>query len=86
MLEKAWFDEGTRRKIHVLGKGQDVGQVLQTMIEKQDLPVVYGGELDWKYENEPSLDDAVKEAIGSMPKGPAVFVNGTVAAPGAAPA
>ncbi|ESK91262.1 phosphatidylinositol transporter [Moniliophthora roreri MCA 2997] len=82
----SWFDEGTRRKIHVLGKGRDAGQVLQTMIAKEDLPIVYGGELDWKYENEPSLDDAVREAIGLMPKGPAVFVNGTVAAPGAAPA
>ncbi|KAK7056611.1 hypothetical protein VNI00_002328 [Paramarasmius palmivorus] len=75
----AWFDEGTRRKIHVLGK--DPGQVLQTMIAQEDLPIVYGGSLDWKFENEPSLDDAVKEAIGSMPKGPALFVNGAVTTP-----
>ena len=74
-----WFDEGTRRKIYILGK--DPGATLRTLIEPQDLPKAYGGELDWKFEDEPALDAPAKEAIGEMPKGPAVFVDGKVIQP-----
>ncbi|PSS37087.1 hypothetical protein PHLCEN_2v1126 [Hermanssonia centrifuga] len=73
---KPWFDEGTRNKVYVLGK--DPGPTLRTLIDSRDLPKPYGGELDWKYEDEPFLDDAATEAIGSMPKGPAVFIDGKV--------
>lgn len=76
---KPWFDEGTRNKIFVLGK--DPGPTLRTLIDTQDLPKPYGGELDWKYEDEPSLDAPTKEAIGEMPKGPAVFIDGKVVQP-----
>ncbi|KAI0078216.1 CRAL/TRIO domain-containing protein [Panus rudis PR-1116 ss-1] len=74
-----WFDEGTRRKIHILGK--DPGPTLRTLIEPSDLPKSYGGELDWKFEDEPALDDAAREMIGEMPKGPVVFEDGKVVRP-----
>ncbi|KAI0688840.1 CRAL/TRIO domain-containing protein [Earliella scabrosa] len=76
---KPWFDEGTRRKIYILGK--DPGATLRTLIEPQDLPKAYGGELDWKFEDEPALDDAAKALIGEMPKGPVLFVDGKVVRP-----
>ncbi|KAJ3011324.1 hypothetical protein NUW54_g2211 [Trametes sanguinea] len=74
-----WFDEGTRRKVHVLGR--DPGPTLRTLIDPKDLPKPYGGELDWKFEDEPALDDAAKAVIGEMPKGPVVFENGEVRRP-----
>ncbi len=74
-----WFDEGTRRKVHVLGK--DSGPALRTFIDPQDLPKVYGGELEWKFEDEPAIDDAIRDAIGEMPKGPVVFEDGKIVRP-----
>lgn len=65
--------------MYVLGK--DPGSTLRTLIDAKDLPKPYGGELEWKYEDEPSLDDAAKEAIGEMPKGPAIFLDGKVIKP-----
>jgi len=76
---KPWFDEGTRNKIFVLGK--DPGSVLRKLVDPKDLPMPYGGELDWKYEDEPSLDEATTAAIGEMPKGPTMFVDGQVVKP-----
>ena len=37
--------------------------------------------MEWKFEDEPSLDDAAKELIGEMPKGPVVFEDGNVVRP-----
>jgi len=76
---KNWFDEGTRNKIHVLGK--DPGPVLRNLINSKDLPKAYGGELEWKFEDNPSLDDEAKEVITEMPKGPYIFREGTVQKP-----
>ncbi|KAH9829628.1 CRAL/TRIO domain-containing protein [Rhodofomes roseus] len=76
---KPVFDEGTQRKVHVLGK--DPGPVLRTLIDPQNLPRPYGGELDWKFEDEPSLDEDTKNVIGTMPKGPVEFVDGEVRKP-----
>ena len=45
------------------------------------MPKPYGGELDWRFENEPALDDVTKALIGEMPKGPAVFLDGKVVQP-----
>lgn len=74
-----WFDEGTRSKVHVLGNNP--GEILRTLIDGGDLPKMYGGDLDWKYEDEPSLDDDARNCIGDMPKGPALFVDGAVVKP-----
>jgi hypothetical protein len=68
---QGWFDEGTRRKVHVLGK--DPGPRLYELVDIQNLPKVYGGELEWVFEDEPSLDDDAKAMIGEMAKGPVVF-------------
>ncbi|KAL0960843.1 hypothetical protein HGRIS_005859 [Hohenbuehelia grisea] len=76
---KGWFDEGTRNKIHILGK--DPGPTLRELVNEQDLPKPYGGQLDWAFADEPNLDDDTKSAIGDMPKGPAVFVDGAVTKP-----
>ena len=55
--------------------------MLRTLIDAQNLPRMYGGELEWKYEDEPSLDEDTKNAIGSMPKGPVEFVDGELRKP-----
>ena len=75
---QGWFDEGTRNKIHVLGK--DPGPTLRTLIEEEDLPTPYGGNLDWKFEDEPALDSHARDHIGKMPQGPAAWVDGKVKA------
>ncbi|KAG6876951.1 hypothetical protein C0992_011237 [Termitomyces sp. T32_za158] len=77
---KGWFDEGTRNKIHVLGK--DPGPTLRNLIHAPDLPKPYGGELEWKFEDEPNLDDDAKAALnGIMPKGPVVYADGAAVKP-----
>ncbi|KIL67953.1 hypothetical protein M378DRAFT_73147 [Amanita muscaria Koide BX008] len=73
---KGWFDERTRNKIFVLGK--DPGPKLREMIDPNDLPKVYGGELEWRFGDEPKLDEDAERVIKAMPKGPAIFVDGTV--------
>jgi len=76
---KNWFDEGTRDKIHVLGR--DPGPTLRALIDSKNLPKPYGGELDWQFADEPCLDDEAVQAISEMPKGPAIFVDGKVCRP-----
>ncbi|PFH53280.1 hypothetical protein AMATHDRAFT_1351 [Amanita thiersii Skay4041] len=76
---KGWFDERTRNKIFVLGK--DPGPKLRELIQPKDLPKSYGGELEWKFEDEPSLDEDATQALGQMPRGPVTFINGSVTTP-----
>ncbi|GLB45504.1 putative CRAL TRIO domain-containing protein [Lyophyllum shimeji] len=76
---KGWFDEGTRNKIHVLGK--DPGTKLRDLVDARNLPKPYGGELEWKFEDEPSLDEDAKAALGQMPKGPVIFADGKTLKP-----
>lgn len=54
---------------------------MRELINRSDLPKVYGGDLEWSYEDEPALDDDAKAAIGEAPKGPAAFVGGVVTKP-----
>ena len=42
---------------------------------------MYGGELDFKFEDEPNLDQAAKDAIGEVPKGPVIFMDGAIVRP-----
>lgn len=58
-----------------------MGSKLQEIIDAKDLPKAYGGELDWKYEDAPSLDEDAQKALGEMPKGPIIFVDGAPARP-----
>ncbi|KAG5653654.1 hypothetical protein H0H81_011614 [Sphagnurus paluster] len=76
---KGWFDEGTRSKIHVLGK--DPGPTLRDLVHADDLPKSYGGELPWTFEDEPQLDHDAKAVLKEMPKGPVVFVDAVVSKP-----
>jgi len=73
-----FFDEGTRRKVHVLGA--EPGVTLREIVKPEDLPRIYGGELEWKYENEPILDSEVQEMIGekTLPPGPLVWEDSKV--------
>ena len=73
---KGWFDENTRNKIQVLGNDPEMN--LRKLIDAKDLPKSYGGKLEWKFEDEPSLDDAAKAILGEMPKGPFLFLEGKV--------
>lgn len=54
---------------------------MRHLIDSEDLPKPYGGELEWEYGNEPSLDGESRKVIGEMPKGPALFVDGAVTRP-----
>ncbi|KAJ7695761.1 CRAL/TRIO domain-containing protein [Mycena rosella] len=76
---KGWFDQGTRNKIHILGKNP--AETLLTLLDAENLPRQYGGTLEWEFFSEPDLDAATKDAIREMPKGPAIFVDGAVARP-----
>ncbi|KAF8272637.1 CRAL-TRIO domain-containing protein [Lactarius quietus] len=78
---KAWFDEGTRNKVHVLGA--DPGPVLLRLMDADSLPQVYGGTLPFTFEDEPVLDTPARELLGSdeIPHGPLVFVDGKVVRP-----
>ncbi len=66
-----------RSKICVFG--HDPGTALCEFIYPKDLPKNYGGELDWKFEGEPLLDEDAKQVLGELPKGPFTFVDGRVA-------
>lgn len=70
---KRALDTGTQGKIFVLGN--QPGSQLKELISPEDLPKVYGGELDWVYQNEPIFDDQIKKAIGmdQLPKGPIIW-------------
>ncbi|KAI0274283.1 CRAL-TRIO domain-containing protein [Russula aff. rugulosa BPL654] len=78
---KAWFDEGTRDKVHVLGA--DPGPALLELMDADSLPQVYGGVLPFTFEDEPILDDPARKLLGStkIPRGPIVFVGGKVVRP-----
>ena len=74
-----WVDEGTRNKVIVLGR--DPGPGLRKFIDNENIPKVYGGELDFEFGDEPNLDQAAKDVIGELPKGPAIFKDGVVIKP-----
>lgn len=77
---QSWFDEGTRNKVHIVNKDQLSS--IHALIDPKDLPKAYGGELDWKYEDPPALDEEAKAAVGGQwPKGPVWFKNGSVVYP-----
>ncbi|EJC98013.1 CRAL/TRIO domain-containing protein [Fomitiporia mediterranea MF3/22] len=82
---KGWFDENTREKIHVLGSlaGAESAssKELTSIISPSNIPRAYGGELDWDFFDEPSLDDEARQVIGHLPKGPWIFEDGNVKRP-----
>lgn len=54
---------------------------MRALIDPKDLPKPYGGELEWKFEDEPSLDDEALEVLGELPKGPSLFVDSAMVRP-----
>jgi hypothetical protein len=67
--------------VHVLGRAALPAsqEVLHTLIDPRDLPKEYGGELDWKFEDSPALDEDAKSALGGkMTYGPAWYRDGKV--------
>ncbi|KAJ7658571.1 CRAL/TRIO domain-containing protein [Mycena rosella] len=74
-----WFDPGTRNKIHILGKNPT--EKLLELFDAENLPRAYGGTLDWEFYAPPILDAAATAAIGTMPEGPAIFVDDKVVRP-----
>lgn len=73
-----WFDEGTRNKMFIVDANQLKQGKLHEIIHPSDLPRVYGGELEWKYEDEPSIEPEIASLLGNkeMPKGPAEWKDG----------
>lgn len=63
--------------------GRNPGPELRKFIDNENIPKAYGGELVFKFEDEPNLDQAAKDAIGSdgMPQGPVIFRDGVVVKP-----
>jgi hypothetical protein len=54
---------------------------LRELVNVQDLPRVYGGELPWVFEDEPILDEDTKAVITYTSRGPVVFTEGEVRKP-----
>lgn len=74
---KNMFDEGTKNKVHLTGSGPDQGKELMEVVPAANLPKMYGGEMEWTYEDEPMLDDEIKAKIGaSAIQGPVVWEGG----------
>jgi len=61
--------------------GRDPGPELRKFIDNENIPKAYGGELDFKFEDEPNLDQAAKDVIVEMPKGPVIFRDGAIVKP-----
>ncbi|KAI0051084.1 CRAL/TRIO domain-containing protein [Auriscalpium vulgare] len=78
---KAWFDPHTRDKVHVLGSSPRAE--LLKLIDAENLPRGYGGELEFEYLDEPVLDEEAKRLVGDerVPRGPVVFRGGAVSRP-----
>jgi hypothetical protein len=58
--------------------GNDPGMNLRKLIDSKDLPKSYGGELEWKFEDDPILDEPTTVILGEMPKGAFLFLDGKV--------
>lgn len=69
---QAWFDKGTREKIVILSGEEMRAGKFKELVEPEDLPVGYGGELEWTYFDQPDLDEGFKELLGvqEMPDAP----------------
>lgn len=73
-----WFDENTRDKIHIIKAG-DVFTVLSANIDVENIPISFGGKLDFNYgDNNPILDQEAKDVLGlnEIPRGSIRWNNG----------
>ncbi|KAE8377938.1 CRAL-TRIO domain-containing protein [Aspergillus bertholletiae] len=80
-----WSDPVTRSKIHILS-ADEAHTVLRSYIEPSNLPVAYGGSLDWRWEDLPKLDASARRLVNNIydtteqnptvPEGPAILKGG----------
>ncbi|OJJ65643.1 hypothetical protein ASPBRDRAFT_212009 [Aspergillus brasiliensis CBS 101740] len=80
-----WFDPVTRSKIFFLS-ADETHEVLRSYIDESDLPVVYGGQLDWEWQDLPKLDEPAQRLVNHIyesseqapvvPEGPVIFESG----------
>lgn len=59
---KRWFDPITVSKIFILGP-HEVKPVIESFIHPANFPTTYGGQLEWKWNDPPTLDPAIDEAV-----------------------
>ncbi|KAK7036104.1 CRAL-TRIO domain-containing protein [Favolaschia claudopus] len=77
---KRWFDPVTTSKIFVLAAA-DVQPTLTRFMRPADLPVKYGGELEWEYGMPPSFDSEIAKVLrgrigeGGWVRGPLRWVS-----------
>ncbi|GIJ88143.1 hypothetical protein Asppvi_007060 [Aspergillus pseudoviridinutans] len=86
-LISRWFDPGTRAKISILSSSE-AKSVLLRYIDASDLPQEYGGSLEWKWKDQPSLDPAARVLVDELyhktdrgevfHKGPVIFQDGCI--------
>ncbi|POS87271.1 hypothetical protein EPUL_001832, partial [Erysiphe pulchra] len=57
-----WFDANTTSKILILG-GPDMLEKLSLIIEPQNIPKKYGGQLNFQSGDKPQIDEAIKEIV-----------------------
>lgn len=59
-----------------------------TLIDAENLPKIYGGELEWSFRDPPNMDQDVKAIFpgGLLPKGMVIFKDGQVLRPDGTPA
>ncbi|KAF3937877.1 hypothetical protein ABW19_dt0208474 [Dactylella cylindrospora] len=62
---KRWFDPVTVSKIFILGPNE-VLPTLEKYIDVKNIPKKYGGELDWDFGMDPSLDTDAKSLLGDL--------------------
>lgn len=82
-----WFDPETRSKIFVLSSAEAKAFLL-SHIAASDLPIEYGGELEWKWQDQPNLDQSARHLVDEVyqktdrgevfSKGPLVFQDGCI--------
>ncbi|KAK4050993.1 cytosolic factor, phosphatidylinositol/phosphatidylcholine transfer protein [Microbotryomycetes sp. JL201] len=71
---KNWFDAHTVSKLTIVPANQ-VLSTLEKVVALENIPVAYGGKLDWKFGDEPMLDDEMQSHLGfeRLPRGPIRF-------------
>lgn len=82
-----WFDSETRSKIFVLSPSESTTFLL-SHIAASDLPKEYGGELEWKWQDQPNLDQSTRHLVDEVyqktdrgevfSKGPLIFQDGCI--------
>ncbi|KAH8423542.1 SEC14 family lipid-binding protein [Aspergillus melleus] len=67
---KRWFDPGTTSKIFILSAAE-VKPTLTSFMDPSSIPKQYGGDLDWKWNDMPNLDEPAREVLSPLETPPA---------------